>query len=168
MVKDYIFALRSGGSPVNGAIVAGVVHAMLSVEDPSRLHENGGDIDCYKRSLIQSLYRRYNLVKRRGTSGRAVIDVDDMNATKSKFVKECEELILAHGIPPELIVNYDETGLPICPVGEYTMEVKGAKTVQIFKKGTQSYSLIIQSFIVIQVSMICIRFLIIINVIMLE
>ena len=40
MVKKYIFAVRSGGFPVNKAVVAGVVHAMSCIE-----HRNCAKID---------------------------------------------------------------------------------------------------------------------------
>ena len=150
-VKECVFALSSGGSIISGAVISGAIHGILSVEDSSKLADNGGNIDVNDRSIIQRMYKRYGLVKRRGTSGRAYIDIDEMNRTKSQFVKEIEKLVIDNSIPAELIINYDETGLPICPVGDYTMDVKGATNVHIANKGILVIiiqTLIIQSVII--------------------
>ena len=135
-LAEYIGASREGGCVVNGAIISAALHGILCAEEPSALLENGGHIDCYSRSLIQSIYRRYNLVKRKGTSGRAVIDSDKILEVKNKFVEEINALVTEHEIPSELIINYDETALPIIPTAHYTMAEKGAKTVNISNKGT--------------------------------
>ena len=38
-------------------------------------------------------------------------------------------------IPPELIINFDQTGLKYVPVGDWTMAKKGSKSVPIFGLG---------------------------------
>ena len=99
------------------------------------LSAKGGDVDPSAYSLIQSLYRRYGLVKRRGTSSRGAVDIEEVVGIKEKFVAECEEIILEKAIPKELMINYDETALPIVPTSDYTMDKKGKKTIKIYKKG---------------------------------
>ena len=122
MVKEYIGALRKGGGIVNGAVLSGAIQGILSAEAPHKLKSNGGDINPNSYSLIQSLYRRFKLVKRRGTSSRGVVDIEEIVGIKDKFVKEIESLILEHEIPNDLIINFDETSLPIIPASDYTME----------------------------------------------
>ena len=34
-------------------------------------------------------------------------------------------------IPPELVINWDQTGINIVPVSQWTMDVEGAKRVEI-------------------------------------
>ena len=153
MVKLYVKTIRDGGGIVNGAIVAGAIQGILSAEAPWRLKVNGGDIDPASPSLIQSTYRSYNLVKRKGTSSRGVVDKIEVDAIKNKFVAEIEALILEFQIPNELIINYDETGLPIIPVSDYTMAEKGSKTINIYKQGI-CYESLIQPF---NHSVLCIR-----------
>lgn len=144
-MSEYIDALREGGCVVNGAIVSAALHGIVCASEPSALIENGGHIDCYSRSLIQSTYRRYDLCKRKGTSGRAVINTEEILKVKNKFVEEINALVTEHEIPSELIINYDETGVPIIPTAHYTMAKKGSKTVNIKNKGTLSMP-ITQSF----------------------
>ena len=53
-----------------------------------------------------------NMVKRKGT-------------TSKTFVVEM------YKIPPELVINWDQTGINIVPVSQWTMDVEGAKRVEI-------------------------------------
>ena len=142
---EYVGALQEGGCVVNGPIISATLHGIISASEPSALIENGGHIDCCSRSLIQSTYRRYDLCKRKGTSGRAVINTEEILKVKNQFVKEINALVTEHEIPSELIINYDETGVPIIPTAHYTMAKKGAKTVNIKNKGIPSTA-ITQSF----------------------
>ena len=34
-------------------------------------------------------------------------------------------------IPPELVINWDQTGINIVPVSQWTMDVEGAKRVEM-------------------------------------
>ena len=36
-----------------------------------------------------------------------------------------------HAIPPELIINLDETGIKLVPVGDWTMAPEGSRIVEV-------------------------------------
>ena len=134
MILEYVEVLRDAGGVVNGAVLSGATQGILAAEAPHKLQDTGGNVDPNSPTLIQSLYRRFNLVRRKATSSRGAVDFEQISGIKNKFVEEIEELIVTEGIPNELILNFDETGTPIIPVGDYTMAKKGSKTVKIFKK----------------------------------
>ena len=48
-----------------------------------------------------------------------------------EFLAEVSKLVKDNEIPPELIINFDQTNVNIIPVGDYTLEKSGAKQVQI-------------------------------------
>ena len=50
---------------------------------------------------------------------------------KASFLRETVSIVKIHNIPPELIINLDETGLQLVPVGDWTMTPEGSETVEI-------------------------------------
>ncbi len=66
--------------------------------------------------MVQSIYRRMGLCRRLGTTGRPPVprgmDIDH----KIKF----------HSIPPELILNADQTPSSYVSVGKLTMATQGS------------------------------------------
>ena len=104
---------------------------MLSSLKPCWLKCNGGHVDPTSRSFIQSLYKRWGLVKRRKTCGRKHVDMEHVNKMKRKFIEDIEAMQVEHGIPPELIINWDETQSNIIPSTDYTMAQKGATKVPL-------------------------------------
>jgi hypothetical protein len=50
---------------------------------------------------------------------------------KDKYLKSIESKVEMYKIPSELVINWDQTGINIVPVSQWTMEVEGAKRVEI-------------------------------------
>jgi hypothetical protein len=50
---------------------------------------------------------------------------------KDKYLKSIESKVEMYKIPPELVINWDQTGINIVPVSQWTMEVEGAERVEI-------------------------------------
>jgi hypothetical protein len=50
---------------------------------------------------------------------------------KDKYLKSIESKVEMYKIPPELVINWDQTRINIVPVSQWTMEVEGAKRVEI-------------------------------------
>ena len=69
-------------------------------------------------------------VKRKGTKAAKKLP-DDFAQVKLRFMSRVCEKVKAHQIPPELVLNLDETGLPIVPVSNWTLDVKGAPQVAL-------------------------------------
>lgn len=49
---------------------------------------------------------------------------------KARFLQQNVCLVEAHAIPPDLIINLDETGIKLVPVGDWSMALHGSKRVE--------------------------------------
>ena len=55
----------------------------------------------------------------------------DFTNIREKFYERIEEVIREYNIPPEMIVNIDQTGIQLVPVSDWTMEERGSNQVPI-------------------------------------
>ena len=78
----------------------------------------------------KSLLRRMNFTKRRGTTKSKLL-VEEFHKLKASFLQEIVDIVTMEEIPPQLIFNWDQTGLNLVPVASWTMELKGSKRVEI-------------------------------------
>jgi hypothetical protein len=68
--------------------------------------------------------------KRKGTKSVKKLP-DDFNNVKSEFLDRIATVVKKHSIRRSMIINVDETGVNIVPVGNWTMEAEGSKQVKI-------------------------------------
>lgn len=129
-VKRFVTTIRSSGGVVNTAIVKAAGRGVVLSEDRSLLRENGGHIEI-TRAWALSLMSRMDLVKRKGTTSKKVLRVDNFDSEKSKFLTKIQTRVTEYGIPPSLIINWDQTGLHVVPVSQWTMAEEGSKRVEI-------------------------------------
>ncbi|XP_061195962.1 uncharacterized protein LOC133204236 [Saccostrea echinata] len=54
-----------------------------------------------------------------------------INKIKDEFLQRINSVVKKHDIPPELIYNWDHTGINYVPVSSWTMEVEGTQRVPI-------------------------------------
>lgn len=101
----------------------------MLAEDRTLLAENGGCIEITRQWAL-SLLKRMNMVKRRGSS-TAKPEIKNLEELKSKFLGKIEELVTKYNIPPQLIINFDHTGVHLLPVSRWTMAEKGCDKVNI-------------------------------------
>ena len=74
---------------------------------------------------------RMELVKRKSTTSKKVLRVENFENEKSKLFNKIQSRVAEYGIPPFLIINWDQTGLHIVPVSQWTMAKEGSKRVEI-------------------------------------
>jgi hypothetical protein len=113
--------LRSKGGKINTRIVKALAKGVVLSQDRTLLHENGGGIDI-TRDWALSIMKRMHLFKRRGNS-TAKPEIKDFEEKKTKYLKEIESLVDKYDIPPQLIINWDHTGIHLVPVSRWTMAV---------------------------------------------
>lgn len=70
------------------------------------------------------------LVKRKVIT-KANVNVEHFEKLKKSFLQDIRNIVVMDEIPNELIINLDQTGLNYVPVSQWTMEVEGAKCVQV-------------------------------------
>ncbi len=70
------------------------------------------------------------LVKRKGNT-KAKVNVEDFAEIKKLFHLDIKGIVGMDEVPPELIINWDQTGLNYVPVSSWTMAEEGSKRVEI-------------------------------------
>lgn len=97
-VKRFVTTIRSSGGVVNTAIVKAAGRGVVLSVDRSLLQENGGHIEI-TRAWALSLMSRMDLVKRKGTTSKKVLRVDNFDSEKSKFLTKIQTYVTEYGIP---------------------------------------------------------------------
>ena len=128
-VRKHLLAIRREGGVVNRRITIATGVGMVKALQPSLLPAHGGTLTLGK-AWADSLLRRMNFVKRKGTKAAKKLP-PDFDVIKADYVARVEKAATEHNIPPELCLNLDETGLPIVPVSDWTLEREGSKQVAI-------------------------------------
>lgn len=128
-VANHIRSIREAGGIVNQAITIATARGLVKHKTPTLLTELGGPIDITKTWAV-SFLKRLGYVKRKGTKAARKLP-DDYEHQKSEFLRIIKETITKHNIPPQLIFNFDQTGLKIVPVSNWTLATEGSTQVDI-------------------------------------
>ena len=129
-VQLYLRAIRESGGAVNTAIVLGAARGIILKLNRTMLVENGGHVDLTK-AWAKGLLGRMGYVKRRGTTSKSKNLVENFEELKASFLEQVSTTVIMDEIPPELILNWDQTGLNLIPSSSWTMEQRGARRVEI-------------------------------------
>ena len=130
LIQKYINAVRNSGGVINTAIVKAAARGLVIAKDRTLLVENGGHINI-TRDWALSLMNRMNMVKRKGTTSKNATKNENFEQEKDKFLQKIQERARQHNVPPELIINWDQTGIHIVPVSQWTMAEEGSKRIEI-------------------------------------
>uniref|UniRef100_A0A0L8GP41 DDE-1 domain-containing protein n=1 Tax=Octopus bimaculoides TaxID=37653 RepID=A0A0L8GP41_OCTBM len=98
-------------------------------QDHTQLKEYGSPIDI-SDSLAKSILKRMGFVKRKGTKASKTLPSNFKNI-KDDFLDRVQTIVEKHKILPSMIVNFDQTGLTIIPVKEWTMEQQVNQTATV-------------------------------------
>ena len=131
-VQDYIRKLHLAGGVVNRAIVITAAGGIVQHNNPSLLIEHGGTIQLGKK-WADPLMTRMNYVKRKATKAARKVPVN-FPEIKLAFLKLIVDRVKEHNIPPELIINFDQTGTKYVPTSEWTLAEEGLKHVNVIGK----------------------------------
>jgi hypothetical protein len=130
-VQKYVRALRKAGTAVNAAIVLAAAEGIVTSRDRTLLVRYRGTIDLTK-SWAASLMKRMGLVKRRGsTAKRTDMSAEEFKAVRQRFLGKLAKIATDKHSPPQLIINWDQTGLNVVPSSSWTMEKEGSKRIEI-------------------------------------
>ena len=131
IVFEQVQALRTAGTSVNATVLAGLICATLTKHAPWQLKSKGGAVDPHSPSLHQSFRMRHNLVMRRRTSTRKQMSERQKAKKIRAFKRKVDKLAKKYNMPDALIINFDETNVPVIPKSGYTLEVRGSRSVRI-------------------------------------
>ena len=94
------------------------------------LAEFGGPLEL-NRHWAYSLYKRMKFVRRKATTAKSKYTIADFERVKKTFLDEVISTVSMEEIPPELILNWDQTGIKIVPSSPWTMDRRGARRVEM-------------------------------------
>ena len=130
-VQEYIRALRKAGTPVSTEVILAAAEGIVVAQDRTLLQVHGGSI-VLTRGWALSLMKRMGLVKRRGsTQGKKSVSSTEYQHLRSTYLHQISGIVAVHKIPPEMVVNWDQSGISIVPTCNWTMEQEGASRVEI-------------------------------------
>lgn len=125
--------MRLNGGVVNRKIVIGATKGIIKSKGKrSMLKEYGGSMEL-TRTSAQSFLRRIGFVKRKGTKAARKLP-DDFLALKQRYLHRVVKCVGQHNVPPEMVVNTDQTGAPIVAVSNWTLAEEGSRQVPIVGK----------------------------------
>ena len=111
-------------------IAIAIGKGVIKANDPKLLTEYGGSItltENWARGLLSSM----NWVKRKGTTGKIEPSAQFLQEEKFTFQRQISEIVDRHNIPPEMILNLDQTPLAYVSPGKFTFAQAGSTTVPI-------------------------------------
>ena len=112
-VQQYIIKLREHGCLINTVIVLAIARGIVKSMERTQLAEYGGPTTL-NTPWAKSLLKRMNFTKRR-VSTKSTHPTDDLEEVKKTFLTEILETVEFNDIPPELIFNWDQTGINLVP-----------------------------------------------------
>ena len=124
----FLKALRIKGGVVNIHVVRSVAKALIASNPSSSKHLQHFTFPC---SWVQSVYRRLGYSRRGSTTGRPPVPQGLYDECRREFLQDIANKIKNYQIPPELIMNSDQTPSSYVSVGKSTMNKKGSKSVPI-------------------------------------
>lgn len=68
---------------------------------------------------------------KRRVSTKAKVTVADFDAYKARFIFDIQAIVELEEIPPDLIINWDHTGIHYVPVSNWTLAKEGSKRIEI-------------------------------------
>ena len=109
-------------------VVVAAAKGIAEAKDATLLVENGGPIDVTK-DWGKRLLGRMGFVKRKCTTAAKKASPEEFEEVKLQFLEDIETVAELKDIPPELVINWDQTAVKYVPVSSWTQEKKGAKCV---------------------------------------
>ena len=128
-VQEYIRKLRRAGGIVNRAIIIAAATGIVQHNNPAMLRAQGGSIELGKK-WADSILLRMGLVERKATKSAKKVPPDFADI-KQAFLQRVTENVRENKVPPELVINWDQTGTKFVPTSQWTLAEQGAKQVDV-------------------------------------
>ena len=126
MVQKQIRSLSKKGSVINAIAANATAKALIS-----KFPYVAGDIHVNSSRWAKILFARMNFVNRKKTSSKADIPDKARKEIEFLFLHEIVTKVEKHSIPPELILNIDQTPSKYLPVGNETLAPRDETCVTI-------------------------------------
>lgn len=129
-VQLYLKKVRESGGAVSARIAMAAARGIVLKCQPSMLVENGGPFEATKY-WAHSLLKRMKHVQRKSTTAKSKYTVANFAQKRKEFLQDIYDIVAMEEIPPELVLNWDQTGIKLVPSSSWTMERQGKKRVEM-------------------------------------
>jgi hypothetical protein len=120
-VQLYLRKLRETGGVVTSRIAMAAARGIVLKCAREKLLEFGGHIEL-KRSWAESLLTRMNFVQRKITTAKSKQSSAEFSSLKKSFLDDVTTTVIMESVPPELVLNWDQTGVQVLPASTWTLE----------------------------------------------
>ena len=124
----FLRALRSKGGVINIHVVRATATALISSNPSTSLNLQN---ILMPRTWVQSVYQRIGFTRRMGTTARPPVPKGLFDECRFSYLRDIEKKMTKYNIPPQLVLNADQTPSSYVSVGRSTMAEHGAKSVAI-------------------------------------
>ena len=119
--------MRTEGAVIITHIVFRIGKSIVMGKDSNLLAYNGEGIVLMK-DWARNVLRRMGIVKQRAKT-KAKVTVEEFIETEKLFLLDIKKITHKNEIPPQLIINWDHTGIYYVLVSSWTMEAPGMKQI---------------------------------------
>ena len=111
-------------------ITISIAKGLVKAHDRALLKEHGGSIDLHQ-TWAQSIHRRSGFVKRKATTYKQPVSPGFIHEVGFTFYSAIQRNTNTYVIPPELIINIDQTPLPFYLTPTHTFIKKAEASIPI-------------------------------------
>ena len=129
-VQQYLRKVREAGGSVSSRTVVSAARGIAKSCNRNILAEFGGPV-VLNRHWALSLLHRMNFVQRKATTAKSRESEANFSQARNLFLADLVATVTMEDIPPDLILNWDQTGIKIVPGSTWTMEQRGARCVEM-------------------------------------
>ena len=127
-LMEFLRAIRTKGGVVNIHVARATTRALIASNPSSSQHLVNF---AMPRSWVQSIYNRMGLTYRKGTTARPPVPKGLDDECRRHYLQSINNTRKRHNIPPELILNADQTPSSYVSVGRSTMARRGSTCIPI-------------------------------------
>lgn len=115
---------------MSARIVMAAPRGILLKCDRTKLAEFGGHVEI-NRHWAHSLLTCMKFVQRKATTAKSKETDANFAELKKSFLADVKATVTMEQIPPDLILNWNQTGIKIVSCSTWTMDQRGAKRVEM-------------------------------------
>ena len=119
---------------MSSQIVIGAAQGIVATLDKAKLKEFGGHIDLNRHWALSLLHRMHFVQRKATTVNKRPLQQKVKIHLKSLLRKILDDLVTTvqmEEVPPELVLNWDQTGIKLVPTTSWTMNEVGARRVEL-------------------------------------
>lgn len=129
-IKNSLEIQRNSGAAIAASIAKSIIIGTIEAKNKKLLKTFGGPLGISDKYVRYFLYKVLGWTRRRGTTACQKLPAN-WKQQQRDFTYQLAYVINAYKIPPECIVNSDQTAVHLVPGGNFTYAPRGSDSVPI-------------------------------------